>query len=191
MENKYKVYMYENLINHKRYIGQTCLSLSQRAGKQGIKYKNCDYFYKAILKYGWNNFSSSILASNLTLDEANKKEQYFIDLYKTQNPDLGYNLRNAGSNGALNLETKEKISQSISGINNPNYGKGKKIRCINTGEIFDNANRAVEWCIDGDRNHIRQIANHSTRLKTNGKHPITGERLKWEFVEEEATYNAE
>ena len=44
---------------------------------------------------------------------------------------------------------------------------------------------------NGDRNHIRQVANHSTKLKTNGKHPITGERLKWEFVEEEATYNVE
>lgn len=191
MNSRYKIYMYENLINHKKYIGQTCLTISQRAGKQGIKYKNCDYFYKAILKYGWDNFKCSILADNLTLEEANLQEQYFINLYQTQNHSYGYNLRDAGSQGHLSEETKSKISKALSSIGNPNYGKGKKIRCVNTGEIFDNANRAAEWCAGGDRNHIRQVANHSTKLKTNGKHPITGEKLKWEFVEEEATYNAE
>ena len=177
MDKRYKIYMYENLINHKKYIGQTCLTLSQRAGKQGNRYKNCDYFYKAILKYGWNNFKSSILASNLTLEEANLKEQYFINLYQTKNHLYGYNLRDAGSQGRLSKETKLKISKALSSTGNPNYGKGKKIRCVNTGEIFDNANRAAEWCVNGDRNHIRQVANHSTKLKTNGKHPITGERL--------------
>ena len=180
--------MYENVLNHKKYIGQTSQTLSQRAGKNGEKYKNCTYFYRAILKYGWDNFKSSILEENLTFDEANEKEQYYIDLYNTQNEDCGYNLKNGGSNGQLSLATKQKISESIKGNKHPNYNKGKKIRCINTGEIFDNASRAAEWC-GGDRNHIRQIANHSTRLKTNGKHPKTGEPLKWEFVnEKEATY---
>lgn len=191
MSKDYKIYMYENITNHKKYIGQTCLSLSQRAGKNGIKYKNCIYFYKAIQKYGWENFSSIILEEGLTLEEANQKEQEYINLYNTQNENYGYNLRDAGSQGHLANSTKQKISNSIKGTQHPNYGKGKKIRCVNTGQIFDNANRAAEWCINGDRNHIRQVANHSTRLKTNGKHPITGESLKWEFVEEEATYNAE
>lgn len=191
MSKDYKIYMYENIANHKKYIGQTCLSLSQRAGKNGIKYKNCIYFYKAIQKYGWENFSSIILEEGLTLEEANLKEQEYINLYNTQNENYGYNLRDAGSQGHLANSTKQKISNSIKGNQHPNYGKGKKIRCINTGQVFDNANRAAEWCVNGDRNHIRQVANHSTRLKTNGKHPITGESLKWEFVEEEATYNAE
>ena len=190
--NKYKIYMYENIINHKRYIGQTCSSLAQRAGKNGIKYKNCIYFYKAIQKYGWDNFQSYILEQNLSLDQANQKEQYWIDYYQTKDLNKGYNLKNGGSNGSLSEETKQKISNSLKGINNPHYGTGKKIRCINTGEIFDNASRAAQWCINGDRNHIRQIANHSTRLKTNGKHPITKEPLSWEFItESEATYNAE
>ena len=191
MNNNYKIYMYENNINQKKYIGQTCLSLSQRAGKNGIKYKNCIYFYKAIQKYGWNNFSVKILEDNLTLEEANMKEQQYINFYNTKNKNYGYNLRDGGSHGHLAETTKEKISNSLKSINNPNYGKGKKIRCINTGEIFDNASRAAQWCINGDRNHIRQVANHSTRLKTNGKHPITGESLKWEFVDNaEATYGA-
>lgn len=189
--NNYKIYIYENNITHKKYIGQTCLSLSQRAGKDGIKYENCIAFYRAINKYGWNNFQSQILEDNLTLKEANQKEQYYINLYHTQDKDYGYNIRNAGSNGALSQDTKEKISKSMTGKKHHNYGKGKKIMCVNTGEIFDNASRAAEWCIGGDRNHIRQIANHSSRLKTNGKHPVTGEPLKWKFVNEEATYNAE
>lgn len=66
--NKYKIYMYENIINHKKYIGQTYTSLEQRAGKNGIKYKNCTCFYNAIQKYGWDNFQSYILEENLSLD---------------------------------------------------------------------------------------------------------------------------
>lgn len=189
--NIYKIYMYENKINHKKYIGQTCSSLYQRSGKEGKKYKNCVAFYQAIQKYGWNNFSVKILESNLTLEEANLKEQEYINLFNTQNKQFGYNIRNASSQGTLSEETKEKISKSLSGEKHPNYGKGKKIRCINTGQIFDNASRAAEWCKGGDRNHIRQVANGKGRLKTNGKHPITGEPLRWEFIGKEAIYNAE
>ena len=174
--------MYENKINHKKYIGQTCLDLAKRAGAEGKFYKKCSYFYSAIKKYGWNNFVPSILEENLTLEDANKREQFYINLYNTQNAEKGYNLRDAGSKGKLAQSTKIKISQAFSGNKHPNYNKGKKIRCVNTGQVFENATRAAEWCLHGDRNHIRQIANHSTKLKTNGLHPITKEKLTWEFV---------
>ena len=186
---EYKVYMYENNINHKKYIGQTCVSLSYRAGINGKRYKNSRHFYNAIEKYGWENFTASILEDKLTKEQAVIREQYYINLYKTKDENYGYNIRDAGSKGALSLETRKKLSEAQSGEKHHNYNKGKRIRCVNTGEIFANANRAVEWCVGGDRNHIRQVANHSTRLKTNGRHPITGEPLKWEFVDEEATYN--
>ena len=59
---------------------------------------------------------------------------------------------------------------------------GKKVMCINTGEVFDTVKQAAEWCglstkADGDIGRCCK-----GKRKTAGKHPITGEKLKWKFV---------
>lgn len=72
----------------KSYIGQTICSLDKRAGKNGINYKKCTAFYKAIQKYGFENFEREILAEvpqNL-LDEFEIK---YIQIFNTYNN--GYN----------------------------------------------------------------------------------------------------
>ena len=62
MDNKtHKIYAHINKINGKIYIGQTCLSLESRPGKNGELYLKCPAFGRAILKYGWNNFNHIIL----------------------------------------------------------------------------------------------------------------------------------
>ena len=62
-DKTYCVYAHINKINGKIYIGQTCLNIEQRWGKNGEGYlikksgKYCQpLFAYAILKYGWNNF---------------------------------------------------------------------------------------------------------------------------------------
>ena len=67
-EKKYIIYMHKNKINGKMYIGQTCQTLEQRSQANGGHYKSCSLFYKAIQKYGWNNFEHIILKENLTLE---------------------------------------------------------------------------------------------------------------------------
>ena len=91
-EKKYKIYCYQNMLNNKKYIGLTSLTLKERAGKDGHNYKDCTHFWNAIQKYGWNNFNSKVLEENLTLDEAKEKEKYYIKLYKTNNSNIGYNI---------------------------------------------------------------------------------------------------
>ena len=41
----------------------------------GSGYKRNPYFYKAIQKYGWDNFKHEILFSNLTQEEAERYEK--------------------------------------------------------------------------------------------------------------------
>ena len=62
MNNKnYCVYQHTNKINGKIYIGITCQKPEKRWGSQGRKYEECPYFWKAIQKYGWENFEHKIL----------------------------------------------------------------------------------------------------------------------------------
>lgn len=79
-KNKYRVYRYTSP-NEKVYIGQTYSSLQQRAGVEGIGYKNCPKFYNEILKYGFENFKRELLLDNLTKEEANLYEKSLILYY--------------------------------------------------------------------------------------------------------------
>ena len=64
-DTRWKVYVYTNKVNGKKYVGQTCQPIEYRANN-GRGYKRCVYFYRAIEKYGWDNFSCNILLENLT-----------------------------------------------------------------------------------------------------------------------------
>lgn len=93
--NNWVIYCHINKVNGKRYIGQTKLKLEER-WKNGEGYKGCSLFYKAIQKYGWDNFEHIILEDNISSQEAaNQKEAYYIKLYHTHVDDPecnGYNL---------------------------------------------------------------------------------------------------
>lgn len=106
-----KVYKYTNIKNNKVYIGQTKNTFEQRAGSNGKNYKDSSKFYYAIQKYGWNNFISEILKDDISIDEANYYEQYYIDLYNSTDDHFGYNLQRGGLNHEVNEEVKMIISK--------------------------------------------------------------------------------
>lgn len=90
--------MHINLINGKKYIGQTYTTLRARFGKNGIGYKGCVLFYNAIQKYGWNNFEHKILEDYIyNQKDANKKEKHYIEKFKSNNRKYGYNLSSGGN----------------------------------------------------------------------------------------------
>ena len=89
------IYKITNLINGKVYIGQTKQSLKTRWAN-GKGYKNCTAFNYAIEKYGWNNFDHIVLEEELSKDEADIKEQYYIHLYHSTDKDFGYNITDGG-----------------------------------------------------------------------------------------------
>lgn len=113
-DKKYCVYMHTNIINGKKYIGQTCRKPEQRWGHNGSgylrKYKDRRYnqplFAHAILKYGWDNFTHEIIEDNLTKKEADKLEKKLIKQYNTTDSDYGYNISKGGSCNHMNETTK-------------------------------------------------------------------------------------
>ena len=72
-------------------------------------------------------------------------------------------------------EWKEKMSIRMSGKNSP---QAKKVRCITTGEIFDTCTEAQKFYHTSA--HIGDAC--KGRRKSCGTHPITKEKLTWEFV---------
>ena len=146
------IYKVINKINDKMYIGQTSYSLNHRINAHMIEVRKKvvnNIFHNAIRKYGIKNFEWNILIECSSQKELNSKEQFFIKKYKTLNPN-GYNMTFGGKTmsgfkhkpesnlknrlshlGKLrSLETKQKISNSISGKNHHMYGKhhSKKTR---------------------------------------------------------------
>ena len=117
-EKKWKVYCYTNTINGKKYVGITCTSLAARSGKNGNKYVECPYFGYAIKKYGWDSFSVEILCENLSASEAALREDYYIELLKTRNPDFGYNIRPGGfDKHEFSEDGRKKFIESHTGEN--------------------------------------------------------------------------
>ena len=83
----------------KCYIGQTINSLKERAKSlvNGNGYKKCTVFWKAIQKYGWNNFKVEIL-EEVDVNLLNEREKYYISLFDSVAP-KGYNLTSGGETG--------------------------------------------------------------------------------------------
>ena len=150
-KDKSGIYLITNLITKDKYVGQS-INLSKRFRKyftlSYLKNRNSLVISRALLKYGYANFSISVL-EYCNKDKLNEKEQYYID---TLNP--VYNtLKIAGSSsgykhtqeskdkrskilkgvytGTKSLlygrthrdDTKDLMSLSKKGINNPLYGK--------------------------------------------------------------------
>lgn len=84
------VYMHENRVNGKKYIGITSRKPTNK-WSNGHGYKRCPFFYAAIDKYGWDSFKHYILYTSLTFIEAEKLKHELIEKYMTENIQYGYN----------------------------------------------------------------------------------------------------
>ena len=118
----YKVYVHISP-NGKRYYGITKQKVETR-WNNGKRYKGNDYFTYAINYYNWDNFEHIVIARGLTEEEAKWLEVELIREWDTTNREYGYNITKGGdSNPMDNEESRRKLSEAMTGENNPNYGK--------------------------------------------------------------------
>lgn len=178
MERKFRVYRYQNLVvPSASYIGKTCQSQSQRAGKNGSHYLRCPKFGAAIIEYGWPNFQYSVLADNLTAEEAEELERYYIQYYDSVNH--GYNVSTGGRNGSgvyPSDETRKKMSES---------GLGKR------KNRPDQSKRVLQYTLDGQfvkeypsiMEAERQTGINSGNISSccSGKHKSSGGSI-WKYA---------
>lgn len=105
MIDMYCIYVHTNLTNNKRYVGMTKDVKSRwRPSSYKPEKENTSRFYNAIIKYGWDGFSHTIVETNLTYPQAIEKEKYYIQLWKTQLKEYGYNIAPGGNGGHIYKE---------------------------------------------------------------------------------------
>lgn len=134
MINMIGIYKLENKVNGKIYIGQS-IDIEKRIQdhRRTAFNKNCKEYnrplYRAIRKYGFENFSYIIL-EECTVDELDYREIYYIEEYDCLafgDNQKGYNMAiggNQGSRGRIkSKEERRKISENREykwGAENPN-----------------------------------------------------------------------
>lgn len=107
----------------KKYIGQTTTNLEHRFNN-GKNYISSPVFWKAIEKYGWNNFQHIILHTvdkgdkEELIEELNALEREEIISQNTIVPN-GYNIELGGGQGRVTKERAMQISQTELGRPSP------------------------------------------------------------------------
>ena len=92
------VYKITNKINNKVYIGITIRKLNERWNEHRSRIserKHC-HLYGAMDKYGVENFAIEQIDTATSKEELYSKEEYYIKLFNSNNPDFGYNMTQGG-----------------------------------------------------------------------------------------------
>lgn len=118
------IYIINNTINDKVYIGQTTLDIEDRF-KQHIKkstLKSRKYkLYNAMRKYGVENFYIGKVESNIPIKDLDYKEIYYIEKYDSFKN--GYNSTKGGDGRVVNKKYDEDTIIDL-------YKKGNSITMI-------------------------------------------------------------
>ena len=117
------IYVAENTVNGKRYVGQTVQGLEKRQAHHKKDSEVCDFkFYRAVQKYGWDSFTWAVIVEGIeNIDSLNSLEKYWIKELDTF--ENGYNSTTGGEGHLVTEETKRKISESQKGEKAHSWGK--------------------------------------------------------------------
>lgn len=172
-KNKSGIYLITNLIRKDQYVGQS-IDLGKRFRKyftlSYLKNRNSLVISRALIKYGYANFSISILEY---CDKANlnEREQYHMDNLKPV-----YNtLKIAGNSYGYKhtQESKDKRSKSLKGV----YTGTKSLlysttRCEETKELMSSKRKGVNNHFYG-KNHTDKTKKLRREKALNRKHSLS------------------
>lgn len=127
----YYIYIINNIINNKVYIGQTNNpSLRWSQHKSNAKYnRGSQVITRAMSKYGIDSFTFKVIESCTCQQDVDKLEEAIISQYDSCNPEKGYNIDAGGNTTPRTPDILKKISDSLKKhyAENTNHMKGKKL----------------------------------------------------------------
>ena len=164
--------------------------MNDRYGKNGYQYHRCSYFWRAIKKYGWDNFEHIVLFESLSKEMANIIESELIKKYNTTNTENGYNLT-LGGDGCRTVRIKQytkfgeyiRTYQSIMEASNDTSIPELSIRssCASYG-AFLNRDK-YRWTYENDE--LAEISTLHTRNKEINQYDLNGIYIKtWKSAKE-------
>lgn len=166
-DGKYVIYRYWSP-SGKSYIGQTNQTLNNRSGKFGQNYKTSTKFYNAIQKYGfiWFKTHREILQNNLTKEQANNLERYYINYYNSINN--GYNIQSGGTFNPAELSNKKVVGincytkklEFFDSITLAAIDKGLKRRSINKVVLHEKNHYTIGgyvWVFLNEWNNLSEL----------------------------------
>ena len=197
------IYMIQNSINNKIYIGKT-KDLNKR-WKRHKRYLKGNYHYNKNLQEEWNEYGEEnfkyIILCKCNEEKLNELEEYYIFELMSYDKRVGYNKKYGGNSEIPTTETKYKLSESQKGEKNGMYNKkhtqetknkigeaGKKrigslncrsksVLCIELNKIFGStreAERELGIC------NSCIAANCRGEQKSAGK--LNGTKLHWKYI---------
>ena len=106
------VYKITNLVNEKCYIGITTnLEYRWHCHRNAPNYPYLkNPLYSAMRKYGIENFKIEIVEETDSLEKLAKLEDYYINLYKSRDPNIGYNLSAGGQTNQLDANGRAQLT---------------------------------------------------------------------------------
>ena len=200
------IYLHKNKINGKVYIGQTIQPLKNRWKNgngyktcyyfyNAIQKYGWENFEHIILEQN----------ENWTQEDLDNKEKEYISLFKANNPKFGYNICEGGANSISPNMTKkaiewmkdhpefgkaraadmlkwqkehpkEMLEMRRINISKATNARKRKVKCIETEEIFESATEAAKKVPNTTQSKICMVC-RGQRKTCGGYH--------WQYVEEE------
>lgn len=192
------IYLIENQINGKRYVGQTVRYPKKRWWEHINTPDKSSAIDHAIQKYGSHNFTFTIIDSAKDLETLNALEESYICLFNSKKNINGYNIRYGGSNGRLSLETRQKLIKNHKGFLGRNHSEEtkQKISKIKKGVLKSKEHRqklseshkgkklSKETCLkiseaNKGENHPMFGKHHSEESKQKNREAHLGENNHW------------
>jgi len=182
----YFIYVIENLVNGKMYVGQT-INLESRRRAHFSPSSKCPYICNAVKKYGKENFDFVLLEALPTIEISNEREKYWIEFLGTLSP-RGYNLRYGGdAGGRPSQETIEKVRKGNLGRIHSEEEKERRAASLrgrkNTPETIERMrfaakNKPPEKCSMFGKKRpqewIERCRQWSTKTHCKRGHPLDG-----------------
>ena len=163
----------------KSYVGITKQRPDLR-WQGGLGYRHNEYFFRAILKYGWENFTHEILHAGLDKETACAIESEIIRAEMLNDKRYGYNITDGGEAFTHSIESRQLMSVRRKGkgpkkipaevrekmrANHAGGAEPKRVICLTTGKIYVSINDAARDT-GVDKNPIsrccRRIAHYNT-----------------------------